>query len=70
VREFLETPARYETLRAWLAEEFRKEEATRSADAQSIFAELGLEPGSRPRQLLESERFRLLLEEVPLADAA
>jgi single-stranded-DNA-specific exonuclease len=70
VRDFVETPERYESLRAWLVDEFRKDEAARSAEAQAIFAELGLEAGGPRRQLLESETFRALLEDVPLAEAA
>jgi hypothetical protein len=70
VRDLIETPERYESLRAWLAGEFRKDEAGQAAEARAIFAELGLERGGPRRQLLESARFRLLLEDVPLADAA
>jgi single-stranded-DNA-specific exonuclease len=70
VRDLIETPERYESLRAWLADEFRKDEAGQAAEARAIFAELGLERGGPRRQLLESARFRLLLEDVPLADAA
>jgi single-stranded-DNA-specific exonuclease len=70
VRDLIETPERYESLRAWLADEFRKDEAGQAPEARAIFAELGLERGGPRRQLLESARFRLLLEDVPLADAA
>ena len=70
VRELVETPERYESLRGWLVEEFRKEEAARSAEAHAIFAELGYELGGPKRDLLESEAFRALLEDVPLAAAA
>jgi single-stranded-DNA-specific exonuclease len=70
VRALAETPERYESLRAWLAEEFRKDEAARSADAQAVFAELGVAPGGPPRQLLESDAFRALLADEPLAEAA
>jgi single-stranded-DNA-specific exonuclease len=69
VRDLVETPERYESLRAWLADEFRKHEG-RTPEAQAIFAELGLEAGGPRRQLLESPAFRALLEDVPLADAA
>ena len=69
VRDLVETPERYESLRAWLADEFRKHEE-RAPEAQAIFAELGLEAGGPHRQLLESPAFRALLEDVPLADAA
>ncbi len=70
VRDLVETPERYESLRAWLVEEFRKDAAERAPEAQAIFAELGHEAGGPRRDLLESEAFRALLEEVPLAKAA
>jgi single-stranded-DNA-specific exonuclease len=69
VRDLVETPERYESLRAWLADEFRKQEG-RATEAQAIFEELGLEAGGPSRQLLESEAFRALLEDEPLAEAA
>jgi single-stranded-DNA-specific exonuclease len=69
VRDLVETPERYESLRTWLADEFRKQQG-RAPEAQAIFAELGLEAGGPRRQLLESPAFRALLEDVPLADAA
>jgi single-stranded-DNA-specific exonuclease len=71
VRRVLDAPERYETLRDWLAEEWRKPAAERTPDAQAIFAELGLdeETGIR-KSLLESEAFRALLEEPELARAA
>jgi hypothetical protein len=72
VRDIHETPERYEALRAWLADEFRKDEAQRASEAQAIFSELGIEEaGGARRQLLEAPSFRaLLLEDVPLAEAA
>jgi single-stranded-DNA-specific exonuclease len=70
VRDLVETPERYESVRAWLADEFRKDAGDQAPEARAIFAELGLEPGGPRRQLLESLRFRSLLEDVPLADAA
>ena len=70
VRDLVETPQRYETLRGWLVEEFRKDDAARSPEARAIFAELGHELGGPKRDLLESESFRALLEDVPLAAAA
>ncbi len=57
VRDLVETPERYESLRAWLADEFRKDAAVQDPEARAIFAELGLEPGGPRRQLLESARF-------------
>jgi single-stranded-DNA-specific exonuclease len=71
VRDLVETSERYESLRSWLAAEFRKDEAERDAGAQAIFAELGLKAGGRKRQLLESAAFRALMgDEEPLAEAA
>ncbi|MFN2466786.1 MAG: single-stranded-DNA-specific exonuclease RecJ [Gaiellaceae bacterium] len=71
VKRIFETPERYEKLRALLAEEFRAGSEAWSAEARAVFEELGLaadEPAWR--SLLESERFRALLEEQPLARAA
>ena len=72
VRQLLETPERYESLRDWLAAEFRKEEAERDGAAQAIFTELSVERGGPLRALLESDAFRRLLadEPVPVAEAA
>jgi single-stranded-DNA-specific exonuclease len=71
VRDLVETPERYESLRSWLADEFRKDEADRAVEAQTVFTELGIAPGGPPRQLLESESFRALLaEEGELLEAA
>jgi single-stranded-DNA-specific exonuclease len=70
VRDIVETPDRYDSLRAWLVEEFRKDAATRAPEAQAIFAELGHEQGGPRRDLLESDAFRALLDDVPLAEAA
>ena len=56
-----------------MAAEWRKEMAEREAAAAAVFAELGLEDGTekpRWRPLVESETFRTLLEEAPLAAAA
>ncbi|HEU5215497.1 MAG TPA: single-stranded-DNA-specific exonuclease RecJ [Gaiellaceae bacterium] len=69
VRRVFATDPRYLELRHWLAQEWRKPEASRSPDASAIFAELGLEDGAR-RDLLESARFRALLVAEPLARAA
>jgi single-stranded-DNA-specific exonuclease len=71
VRDLVETPERYESLRAWLADEFRKDEDERAPEAQAVFAELGIAAGGPPKQLLESEGFRALLaEDGELAEAA
>jgi hypothetical protein len=55
-------------VRDWLAAEYRKESG-RDPLAEEVFAELRLEDGVR-RSLLESERFRELLVDVPLPRAA
>jgi single-stranded-DNA-specific exonuclease len=67
VSNLVETPERYESLRAWLADELRKDEADRAPEAQAVFAELGVALGGPPRQLLESEGFRALLADEPEA---
>jgi hypothetical protein len=64
---------RFEELREWLVAEWRKPAAARDFDAAVVFAELELEHASAfgRRHLLESERFRALLETQPvLARAA
>jgi single-stranded-DNA-specific exonuclease len=72
VRQLLDTPERYESLREWLAAEFRKDEAERDSAAQAIFAEVGVERAGPPRPLLESDAFRALLADqpAPVAEAA
>jgi single-stranded-DNA-specific exonuclease len=71
VRRIFDTPDGYAELRDRLAAEFRAGAHTWSVDARAVFAELGLDE-ERPvwRSLLESERFRTLLVEPPLAVAA
>jgi single-stranded-DNA-specific exonuclease len=69
VRRLFAAAPGFDELRAWLAGEWRKPEAARDAEAAAIFAELELDLGER--HLLESERFRALLEREPaLARAA
>jgi len=72
VRQLLDTPERYESLREWLAAEFRKAEEERDVTAQAIFDDLAIEPGGPRRALLESDAFRALLTEepAPVAEAA
>src|SRR5439155_24505880 len=72
VRRVFGAAARYDDLRDWLVAEWRKPQAARDFDAAVVFAELELdELGLGRRHLLESERFRALLERVPaLAQAA
>jgi single-stranded-DNA-specific exonuclease len=60
VRRVLDANDRYVELAAWLRMQW--EAPQRDAIAQEIFAELDLESGVK-RGLLESERFRALLEE-------
>jgi single-stranded-DNA-specific exonuclease len=68
VKRVFETPEHFEELREWLKAEFRKD-AGRDPVADEIFAELAFAEGG-PRSLLESERFRMLLRDAPLAEAA
>jgi len=68
VRSLFPTSPRYLELRTWLAAEWRKPDEARDPDAAAIFAELGLGDGGS-RDLLESPRFRQLLEPA-LARAA
>ncbi len=68
VQRVFDTPDRYREVRDWLVAEYRKENG-RNPLADEIFAELRLENGAR-RSLLESERFRELLVDVPLPRAA
>ncbi len=68
VRRVFDAHEGYAGLRDWLVEEFRKD--VRDPAAQEIFDELELVEGAPPRSLLESERFRALLERPPLARAA
>ena len=68
VQRVLEADDRYVELREWLKLEWRKD--ARDPAAAAIFAELGLAEGGSRRHLLESERFRALLEQPELARAA
>jgi single-stranded-DNA-specific exonuclease len=70
VREILDSAESYPRLRSWLAEEFSKPQAEQDAAAAVVFEELALVDGASKRSLLESEAFRKLLEEEPLARAA
>jgi single-stranded-DNA-specific exonuclease len=72
VRRLFDAPEAYEDLRSWLAEEWRAGEAAWTAEARTIFGELGLAADGPPRQLLESETFRAMLSrpEVALPIAA
>jgi single-stranded-DNA-specific exonuclease len=69
VERIFETSERYDELRARLEREWRRGERGWSVEAREIFRELGLTDGGE-RSLLESERFRALLDAPPLARAA
>ena len=71
VRRVLDAPEGYESLREWLAQQWKLDDGERSEEARAVFTDLGLsgEASSR-RQLLESEVFRALLEEPALPRAA
>jgi single-stranded-DNA-specific exonuclease len=65
VRRVFDASERYRDARARLADEWRKPAAARSAEAQVIFTELGLDgDGAEWRSLLESATFRALLEDA------
>ena len=71
VRRIFTAWPRADELRDWLVAEYRKPAAARDAEAAAIFAELEVEDaGLGRRHLLESARFRALLEVPPLAHAA
>src|SRR3954447_14771818 len=65
VRRVFAASPRFDELRRWLVDEFRKPAAARDAEATAILAELERELGER--HLLESERFRALLAGEPIA---
>ena len=70
VRRLLDAAEDYESLREWLAGQWRAGEAAWTPDARRIFAELDVSAGGPKRQLLESETFRALLEREALPRAA
>jgi len=72
VRRVFTAAARFDELRDWLVAEWKKPAAARDFEAAVVFAELELDDaGLAKRHLLESERFRALLEHEPvLARAA
>jgi single-stranded-DNA-specific exonuclease len=69
VRRLFEASERYESLREWMKAEWGKEARERDPAAHAIFEELGISEGA-VRSLLESDAFRALLAEEPLARAA
>jgi len=70
VRRVFDADDRFGELREWLAGLWRTGETAWTPEARAIFEELGLGDEVTPRHLLESETFRRLLEEPPLAQAA
>jgi hypothetical protein len=62
VRRVFDAPASYEELRSWLAGMWKAGEEAWTPEAKRIFGELELTEAAGPRQLLESETFRALLE--------
>jgi single-stranded-DNA-specific exonuclease len=70
VRRVFDAVDGFDGLREWLAAQWRAGEASWTAEARAIFAELELHDGAK-RSLLESPTFRALLEQrPPLAAAA
>jgi single-stranded-DNA-specific exonuclease len=72
VRRIFDADDRFDDLRSWLVDEYRKPAAARDPDAAAVFEELEIaEAGFGKRHLLESDRFRALLAREPaLAEAA
>ena len=71
VRRVFDAHEGYESLREWLAAQWRLPESERTLEANAVFAELALSGATRGRRpLLESEAFRALLDEPELARAA
>ena len=67
VRRIFQSAPRYRELHAWLTAEWKKAEGARDPEAGAIFAELGVVEGGPRRDVLESPRFRALLEAAPAA---
>jgi single-stranded-DNA-specific exonuclease len=68
IRRVFEADERFEELYRWLRSQW--EATSRSPHAQAVFDELEAETGGPRRHPLESEAFRRLLAEPPLAQAA
>ena len=68
IRRVFDADDRFQELYEWLKREWHS--PARSADAQAVFDELESETGGPRRHPLESEAFRRLLAEPPLARAA
>jgi single-stranded-DNA-specific exonuclease len=69
VRRVFDAVDGFDELREWLAAQWRAGEASWTAEARAIFAELELREGAK-RSLLESPTFRALLEQGPQLAAA
>jgi single-stranded-DNA-specific exonuclease len=69
VRRIFDTDERYDELRSYFAEQWRRGEGVWTPDVRAVFEELDLAGGAK-RSLLESETFRAMLEAPPLAQAA
>jgi single-stranded-DNA-specific exonuclease len=68
IERVFDTHEQYAALRTRLADEWARAADARSADAQAVFAELGVDEGSAWRSLFESPTFLAALEEpMPLA---
>jgi single-stranded-DNA-specific exonuclease len=69
VRRVFDAVDGFDELREWLAAQWRAGEASWTAEARAIFAELELHEGAK-RSLLESPTFRALLDQGPQLAAA
>jgi single-stranded-DNA-specific exonuclease len=69
VRRIFDAVEGFDELRDWLGGQWKAGETAWTPEARQIFAELELLDGAR-RSLLESETFRLLLEQKPALAAA
>jgi single-stranded-DNA-specific exonuclease len=69
VRRIFDAVDGFDELRTWLGTQWKAGEGAWTPEARQIFAELELADGAR-RSLLESETFRMLLEEKPALAAA
>jgi hypothetical protein len=70
VRRLLDAPHGYLSLRKRFVELWRAGEDAWTPEARAVFAELRLEQGGGPRELLESPTFRALLDPDQLLEAA
>jgi single-stranded-DNA-specific exonuclease len=70
IRRIFDADERFAGLRDWLVAVWKGDRTDWPAEARAIFEELELGEAAGRRHLLESERFRALLAEPPLARAA